>query len=108
MVNTNLLHWQKLRDNVQCKPLARDEKRDFQIDIIKLKKNFTYPTHAHKDIEWVYVLKGSCKDEHGSYQVGDFFVNNKDSEHTVEVGEEGVELLVCWCGSLKNSRKRMD
>lgn len=94
------IKWQKLRDKVFVKHLARDEKRDFQIDLLKLEANTTYSEHGHPDVEWVYVIKGSFQDESGVYKSGEFKVNPKFSKHSIKTRDDGCELLVCWCGRL--------
>ncbi len=99
-MDTKNLPWQLLREKVFHKSLARDEKRNFQIDLIRLEPNTTLRKHSHKDVEWVYVLKGEMRDERGVYKAHDFIINKKDSEHTVSTEKEGVELLVCWCGEI--------
>ena len=100
MTNTKKLTWEKLREKVYIKHLARDETRDFQFDIIKLESNTTYPSHKHADVEWVYVFKGDFTDEFGHFKEGDFKINPKDSWHTITTSSQGCELLVCWCGKL--------
>lgn len=99
-MDTIKLPWQQLRENVSFKPLARDEERNFQIDIIKLEPNIKYKEHSHPDIEWVYVLKGSMSDENGEYSQGNFIVNAKGSTHSITSGKDGCEIICCWCGKL--------
>jgi anti-sigma factor ChrR (cupin superfamily) len=100
-MNTKKIPWKKLRENVYHKPLARDEEKNLQIDIIKLEPNIQYKEHLHPDIEWVYILKGSMSDENGNYNSGDFIINQKNSKHTVTAGENGCEILCFWCGEVK-------
>jgi anti-sigma factor ChrR (cupin superfamily) len=99
-MDTTKMPWQQLRENVLYKPLAKDKSRNFQIDIMKLEPNITYKEHIHPDIEWIYILKGSMEDEKGAYKAGDFFINEKNSKHIVKSGENGCELLCCWCGKV--------
>lgn len=100
-MDTQKIPWRKLREKVYIKNLARDEKRNFQFDILKLDPNITHPEHEHQDVEWIYVLKGSFRDEFGNYKAGYFKINPKLSEHTISTGKDGCELLICWCGKLK-------
>ncbi|GEM_PF-1302378 len=93
--------WKKSRDKVWVKHLARDNTRDFQLDLIKLEPNTTYTSHRHPDAEWVYVLKGGFTDESGSFGEGDFKINEKHSEHTIKTPKSGCILFVCWCGRLE-------
>ncbi len=103
MVKTSELEWKPLRDKVMTKPLARDEGRGFQINMIRLEPNTSYEEHKHPDVEWVYVLKGSMTDERGTFGQGEFVVNEKGSRHTVSTGPDGCELLVCWCGKVEKT-----
>lgn len=100
MTDTIKMPWEKMRNKVFVKRLARDDKRDFQIDIIKLEPNTTYTKHIHEDIEWVYVLKGNFTDEYGTFKEGDFKLNPKNSFHSIITGNAGCELITCWCGRL--------
>lgn len=99
-MDTSRIPWRKLRENIFHKHLARDEERNFQMDLIQLKPGMRYGEHLHPDVEWVFILKGSFSDENGSYNAGDFIVNKKNSTHIVTTGQEGAELLVFWCGTI--------
>src|SRR3989338_6037984 len=98
MVDTNTLNWQEFGENVLVKNLARDNKRNFQFDLMKLKANARFEEHIHEDIEWVYILKGSFSDYRGTYTKGHFIINEKGSRHKVTTGTEGCIIYVCWCG----------
>lgn len=100
-MNTKKLQWKQLRANVFHKHLARDESKNFQIDIIKIEPSIKFKEHFHPNVEWVYILKGSMSDEKGTYNEGDFIINEKGSSHTVVSGKNGCEILCCWCGELK-------
>lgn len=94
------IKWQKLRDKILVKHFARDEARDFQIDLLKLEPNTAYTEHGHADLEWVYVVKGNFEDETGRYEEGEFKINPKFSRHSIKTNDEGCEILVWWCGRL--------
>ena len=99
-MNTKNLPWKKLRENVFFKNLARNEDKNFQIDIIKLEPNIKFPEHVHPDVEWIYILEGSMADERGEFFVNHFIINEKNSKHTVVSGEKGCTILCCWCGKI--------
>jgi len=101
-IDTTKMPWEQIkgRSGTLLKRLQRDEKRNFQIDLIKLDPNFTFDQHTHPDIEWVYVLKGGFSDHRGNFKKGDFILNKVGSTHTVKTGKEGAELIVCWCGKV--------
>ena len=82
------------------KMLARDESRNFQIDKIHLAPNIKLSPHMHPDVEWIFILNGEFSDERGTFRAGDFFINEKNSIHTVKTGKNGCELLCCWCGKI--------
>lgn len=90
--------WEILREGLKRKILYRDEGRNLEFHITECSPNFVSPPHSHKDDEWVYILKGSMKDETGTYKAGEFIVNKKGSAHTVHIGPEGCTLLVFSSG----------
>jgi anti-sigma factor ChrR (cupin superfamily) len=99
-IDTKKMVWEKIkgRGGTLLKKLHRDEKRNFQIDLMKLDPNFSFAIHTHPDIEWVYVLKGNFTDHRGKFKEGDFVLNEAGSTHQAKTGKEGAELVVCWCG----------
>lgn len=86
--------------NVSHKLLARDEGRNFQIDITEIAPNTTLKEHIHTDVEWIYVIEGSFSDENGTYNKDDFVVFPKNSKHVSKTGEDGCKLIRCWCGTI--------
>ncbi|OVE75121.1 hypothetical protein BVX95_00060 [archaeon D22] len=99
-MDTKSIPFEFARKNVEIKHLARDENRDFQIDLVKLDPDIEFDEHGHPDIEWIYVLKGSMWDENGKYEKDHFLINKKGSRHAMTTGPEGCEILACWCGRL--------
>ena len=91
MVDINSIKWQKFRDNAHIKELTKEK---IKIDIIKLKPNSQFDAHIHKNTEWIYVLKGSFRDEEGTYSRGHFITAEKGSKHTTKSGNKGCEVLV--------------
>ncbi|HLK89837.1 MAG TPA: cupin domain-containing protein [Polyangia bacterium] len=53
------------------------------------------PAHRHEEVEEIYVLRGSQRDERGVYQAGTHVVNPRGSSHTVQ-SPEGCLVLVIW------------
>ena len=90
--------WKEIRPNVFTKDLAKDIKKNQQLDLMKLKADTTFKTHSHPAYEWIYILKGEMSDERGTFNKGDFLINEKDSIHTVKVGKKGCIILCLWCG----------
>jgi len=98
--DTNKMPWKKLSKTASAKQLARIESKDFQFDIIKMAPNTTYEEHMHSDVEWIYILDGSFSDENGKYKAGDFISFPKGSFHSVNTGENGLEVIRCWSGKV--------
>jgi len=76
------------------KVLEKNEERNIEWSVIKLKPNTKYPQHSHSNLEWVYVLKGNMEDKNGMYKEGDRLINEIGSEHQVTSGNEGTEIMV--------------
>ncbi len=92
--------FKKIRDKVWRKPLARDDNRKVQIDILRIEPGLVDPPHWHDDWEWVYILEGSLEDEKGIHRKGDFVVNGKDTRHEPR-SKEGCTAVIVWCGSVR-------
>jgi anti-sigma factor ChrR (cupin superfamily) len=93
--------WIKVRNGVSRKPLARDEARNLQMDIIKLEPGFDDMPHWHDDYEWVYVLEGTIEDEKGIHKAGDFLINDPVNVHKPK-SKDGCKLICVWCGSVRD------
>jgi anti-sigma factor ChrR (cupin superfamily) len=98
-IKTKDVKWKKVKEDILIKYLVKD-KRNFQIDIMKLEPNRQYPFHKHLTIEYIFILKGRMSDETGEYNEGDLMVNFKDSSHSVKSGHDGCEFLLIWSGNL--------
>lgn len=92
--------WIKVRDGISRKPLARDERRNVQMDILKIEPGLNDPPHWHDDWEWVYILEGDLVDEKGIHRKGDFVINEKDTRHQPR-SKEGCTALIVWSGSVR-------
>lgn len=95
--------FERLRNGILVKHLARDDTRNIQMDILKIAPGLDDPPHWHDDWEWVYILEGSLEDEKGIHKTGDFIVNEKDSRHQPK-SREGCTALIVWCGSVRGGR----
>lgn len=94
------MDWEKIREGVFVKHLAKEPTRNLQMDLIKISPNFVDVTHYHNDFEWVYILEGCLEDEKGKHVKGDFLINEKDAKHKPS-SKEGCLLLIVWCGSVR-------
>lgn len=93
----------KLRKGIWRKPLARDDARNIQMDILKIDPGLNDAPHWHDDWEWVYILEGSLEDEKGVHKAGDFLLNGKDVKHQ-PTSKDGCKLLIVWCGTVRHNQ----
>ena len=93
--------WVFVRDGIERKPLAESAEKGLQIDLMRIKPNFSDRPHFHDGFEWVYILEGSLVDEKGVHRKGDFIVNTTEGVHQPSTGPEGCMLLIVWCGSVR-------
>ena len=99
-MDTNKLPSVELFKNVFLKSLARDEGRNFQVDLVEVGPNTALPEHTHDDLEWLFILEGSISDENGVYHKDDFLLLPKGSRHLPRGGAEGCKFLRYWCGTI--------
>ena len=92
--------WEKLREGITKKSLARDPKSGLQVDLLRLEPGFVDKPHFHGNFEWVYILEGSMEDERGVHVKGDFLVNGKGGPHRPS-SKEGCLLLIVWSGKVR-------
>ena len=92
--------WTSLREGITRKPLAVNKEKGVQIDLIKIKPNFTDHPHTHDGFEWVYILEGELTDDKGVHKKGDFLVNTTEGIHQPKTGKDGCTLLIVWTGSV--------
>ena len=105
-MKTSEKKWSEIRKGVFAKHLARDSQLGLQLDIIRLQKDAAFPRHSHPEFEWVYILDGEMSEKRGSFQKGDFLVNEKGSSHKVRVGSTGCTILCVWSGVVKTENER--
>ena len=90
-MDTNLLEWQKFRDNAYVKSLSKE---NVEVNLIKLEPNSTFDEHSHEKTEWIFILEGSYSDEKGTYYKGHFIIAEKGSKHSTKSGPEGCQVIV--------------
>jgi len=93
--------WVRVREGISRKPLARDEKRGVQMDILRIEPGLKDQPHWHDDWEWVYVLEGDLIDGKGVHNKGDFVLNEKDTRHQ-PTSKSGCTAVIVWCGSVRH------
>ncbi|MBS3079053.1 cupin domain-containing protein [Candidatus Pacearchaeota archaeon] len=95
-IKSGSLEWEVLKQGICRKILFREDSRNLEIDLIRLEPSAQSPIHTHKGDEWVYVLEGSMSDQTGTYNQGDFLINQKGTEHQVTAGRDGCLILALY------------
>ncbi len=61
---------------------------------MRIEPGASVSSHAHEEIEQIYVIEGSFFDEENSYQVGDFAIRAPGALHTTGSETGAVVMLV--------------
>ncbi len=71
---------------------------------IEALKNFSYPAHMHRCIEWIYVVKGNvditCGEQHYILSEGDSIVFMPNVVHSFDGGKESEFIYLCFSPEL--------
>ena len=59
-----------------------DIQDDDELKLIKMEPGSSVPLHSHGGKEYILVLKGSFRDEYGTYSTGDIQINDQKIKHT--------------------------
>ncbi len=73
-------------------PLSSNAKGDLRL--LRLEPRARLPEHGHVGEELALVLRGSCSDESGSFDVGDMSDLDDDMRHSVLAGPNGCIILL--------------
>lgn len=65
-----------------------------ELKLIKMEPGSSVPLHSHGGKEYILVLKGSFRDEYGTYSTGDIQINDQKIKHTpIASDDEGCVCL---------------
>ena len=71
-----------------------DIQDDDELKLIKMDPGSSVPLHSHGGKEYILVLKGSFRDEYGTYSTGDIQINDQKIKHTpIASNDEGCVCL---------------
>ena len=88
--------WQTCgHDGFWIKPLLEDADRGRRSWLMKIDAGAFSASHAHEELEQVYVLEGSFYDEERSYGPGDYVLRAPGAMHTAG-SENGAVMLVVY------------
>ena len=88
-------------DNIKWKQVYKgfseytpDIQDDDELKLIKMEPGSSVPLHSHGGKEYILVLKGSFRDEYGTYSTGDIQINDQKIKHTpIASDDEGCVCL---------------
>ena len=88
-------------DNIKWKQVYKgfseytpDIQDDDELKLIKMEPGSSVPLHSHGGKEYILVLKGSFRDEYGTYSTGDIQINDQKIKHTpIASNDEGCVCL---------------
>jgi anti-sigma factor ChrR (cupin superfamily) len=86
--------WQESgSDGFWVKSLMEDPESGQRTWLMKVDAGAFSPSHAHEEVEQIYVLEGSFYDQDASYGPGDFIVRAPGATHTSGSKSGAVVLL---------------
>lgn len=89
------LTWESLQPGVDICPLYGDRNNGCSSALLRYEPGASIPRHRHTGHEHLLILRGSQRDEHGTYRQGTFLINRPEGGHRV-TSDEGCLVLVIW------------
>lgn len=86
--------WSAFAPGIKVFPLSCVGHDGVCVTLIHSAPGAKVPAHRHSGTEMALVLRGSFRDEHGSYRAGDLVVGESGSTHRPVAGPEGCLCLV--------------
>lgn len=97
--NADLI-WETLQPGVQIAMLNGDRLHGCSTGLLRYQRGTTIPRHTHTGHEHLLILRGSQRDENGTYRQGTFLINKPDGGHRVS-SDEGCLVLAIWESPVK-------
>lgn len=97
--NADLI-WEPLQPGVQICMLHGDRLKGCSTALLRYHPGASIPRHTHTGHEHLLILRGSQRDENGTYRAGTFLVNKPDGGHRV-TSDEGCLVLAIWEAPVK-------
>ena len=88
--------WRPFREGVEMARLYGGEDLGPSAALLRYAPGARVPNHLHRGNEHILVLRGSQRDEAGSYEAGTLLAHGTGTHHSV-TSEEGCIVLAIWC-----------
>lgn len=89
------LPWQPFRAGVDKLEIYSESAQGCACALLRYQPGAQVPRHTHHGVEFLLILRGSQRDERGTYTAGSFLMNPVSSGHEI-VSEEGCVVLAIW------------
>ena len=89
------LIWESLQPGVDICMLHGDRRNGCSSALLRYRPGAAIPPHTHTGHEHLLILRGSQRDEHGTYRQGTFLINKPEGGHRVS-SDEGCLVLAIW------------
>ena len=86
--------WKQDGEKYWVKPLYERPEKGERVCLAKLDPGASFGMHAHDEIEHIYVLSGSFRDQNRTLRTGDYAYREPGAQHTADTDEGAVLLLV--------------
>jgi anti-sigma factor ChrR (cupin superfamily) len=92
--NFDAFPWQPFRPGVEIVRLFGEE-NGTSTALLRYAKGASVPRHEHAGIEHILVLRGSQRDDRGTYTAGTCVIHREDTSHGV-TSDDGCVVLAIW------------
>ena len=93
-LDSDLADWQESgTPGFLIKPLLEDAGAGIRSWLMRVEPGASCESHAHSEVEQIYVLEGSFYDEEQTYRPGDYVVRAAGAMHTAGSDDGAVVLL---------------
>ena len=94
------LIWESLQPGVKICMLHGDRLHGCSTALLRYQPGTSIPRHTHTGHEHLLILRGSQRDENGTYRKGTFLINKPEGNHRV-TSDEGCLVLAIWESPVK-------
>ncbi|MET0385825.1 MAG: cupin domain-containing protein, partial [Polyangiales bacterium] len=89
------VQWQPFRPGVEIARLYGGAPNASSAALLRYAPNAQVPRHIHRGYEHILILRGSQRDDHGTYAAGSLLISEPGSSHAI-ASDEGCLVLAIW------------